>query len=70
MIFKYIRVNSYLGVNTVGVVDGSVVFDDSDAGGASTDQVTAGVETHITETLYDEGLATPAGGCTWWNKVG
>lgn len=41
------------------------MLDDTDAGGTSADEVTASVETHVTETLDDEGLATPSGSSAW-----
>lgn len=53
---------NYLRVNTLRVVDGSVVLDNADTGGASADKVAASVQTHVTETLDNEGLAAPAGG--------
>lgn len=56
---------THLGVNAIRVVDGAIVLDDTDAGGTSADEVTAGVETHVTETLDDEGLATPSGSSAW-----
>lgn len=34
---------TYLGINAIGVVDGAIVLDDTDAGGAGADQVAAGV---------------------------
>lgn len=53
---------TYLGVNAIGVVDGAVVLDDADAGGAGAHEVAARVEAHVTETLHDERLAAPTGG--------
>ena len=43
-----------LGVDSLGVVDGSVPLDDADAGGASSAEVTHGVETDITKALEAE----------------
>jgi hypothetical protein len=53
-----------LWVNALWVEDGSVVFNDADAGGASAGQVTASVETDVTEALDDEGFAAPSGSCS------
>lgn len=39
------------GVNAVGIVDGSVVLNDSNALGSCSVQVTAAVETHVTKAL-------------------
>lgn len=50
-----------LGVNALWVVQGTVVLNDTDAGGTSAGQVAGGVQTHITEALHDEGLTAPAG---------
>lgn len=50
-----------LGVNALWVVQGTVMLNDTDAGGTGAGQVAGGVQTHITEALHDEGLAAPAG---------
>lgn len=50
-----------LWVNSVGVDDATIVFNDTDACGSSTGQVTACVQANITETLNDECFTTPAG---------
>lgn len=59
---------SYLRVNTLGIVDSTVVLDDSNAGSTGTDEVTAGVQTYVTEALNDEGLATPSGSGAYGEK--
>lgn len=61
----FLHISVYLGVDARGVVDGAVVLDDADAGGARAHEVAARVEAHVTETLHDEGLAAPAGGCAY-----
>ena len=40
-----------LGVDTVGVVDGSVPLGDTDTGGSGSGQVSAGMQTHVSEAL-------------------
>lgn len=54
---------NYLWVNSFWVNDGSIVFNDTDTSGTSTSQVTACVQTDITETLNDERLSTPSWCC-------
>lgn len=53
-----------LGVNTIGVVDGTIMLNDTNAFATSTVEVTHGVQTDITETLNNESLAFPAGSGT------
>lgn len=50
-----------LGINSGRVEDRTVVLDDADAGRSGTAQIPARVQTHVTEALHDEGLATPSG---------
>lgn len=50
-----------LGINTLWVVECSVVLNHTDAGGAGAGQIAGGVQTDITEALHNEGLAAPAG---------
>lgn len=50
----------FLGVNAVGVPDGPVPLDDTDASCSGSAQVPHCVQTHIAETLNDEGLTGPA----------
>lgn len=55
--FEY---GAYLWVNTIWIENTSVVLNDSDACGTSPSQVSACVQTDITETLNNECFATPA----------
>ena len=48
------------GVDAVGVEDGAIPLEDTDAFSSGSAQVPHGVETHITEALDDEGLVFPA----------
>merc|ERR1719192_3201224 len=49
-----------LGVDAVGVPDGSVPLGNANAGGASPGEVPAGVEANVTKALDNVGLSRPA----------
>merc|ERR1719341_2102341 len=49
-----------LGVNAVGVPDGTIPFSNANAGGASPSKVPTGVKAHVAKALHNVGLAGPA----------